>query len=593
MPAGPGRERAEGNETGSVTSELQHAIVDQLDRVLRSPTFLPSDRLKRFLDFVVREAIDGRGGNLKEYVIGVRVFKKHASFDPRTDPIVRVQARRLRSKLEQYYDSVGAMDALIIELPRGGYAPAFKHRAEPEPPEPARPHEAIGRNTIAIREFEDLSGSAELASFGKGVREELIHRLARVQGLRVVAAPDTPGTLTLGGAAVMVTGSVRRSAHQLRINVQLLDSHSRSYLWSASIDGNVNDIFAAQEAVAAAVVSKLTANGENSRPVGGYFRSLDNLPAQNLYLQGRYHLNQRTEESLRKSLDFFEKAIAENGQFALAHSGLADAYALLGHYGVLGPTDVWTKATSLAASAVMLDEFSAEAHSSLAHAKATQDWDWAGAERAFLRAIELDPRYATAHHWYATSCLAPLARLDSALHEMRIAQDLDPVSSIVARDLAVMLFYRREWDAALDQCDHTIELNAHFAPAYWTLGCIQEQRGDFDESVAAFQRAVHLSPKTPRMLSALGRTFALSHRRELALGILRELESTARERYVSPLEFAWMHFSLGDCDDAFTWLTKAVDDRAFDVLSMNVDPRFDPWRQDARFDALLARLQLR
>lgn len=589
----PARESNRPRAEGVVEQEESvRAIVEQLDRVLRSAAFQQSDRLKRFLEFVVQEAVDGRGGNLKEYVIGVHVFKKHVSFDPRTDPIVRVQARRLRAKLEQYYGEAGQHDALIIELPRGGYAPVFKQRSELQSVLPESPRVFPGRNTIAIHEFEDLSSSPELASFGKGVREELIHRLSRLQGLRIVASVQTDANevAPVPAAAVFIEGSVRRAGNMLRVTVHMLDSMSSSYLWSASIDGDLSDPFTAQEKVAAAVVQKLTADLSNDRPAGGYARPIENLSAQNLYLQGRYHLNQRTEESLRKALDFFEKAIAEDGQFALAQSGLADAYALLGHYGVMGPSDVWQKATSLAASAVMLDEHSAEARTSLAHAKATQDWDWAGAELEFQRAITLNPRYATAHHWYAASCLAPLGRLDDALTEMRIAQEIDPVSAIVARDLATVQFYRRDYDAALDQCDHTIELNPYFAPAYWTLGCIQEQRGDFDEAVAAFQRAVHLSPKTPRMLSALGRTFALSDRREQALEMLRELEAIAKDRYVSPLEFSWIHFALGDIDNGFQWLARAFDDRSFDLLSMNVDPRFDPWRGEARFQSLLRRL---
>ena len=179
----------------------------------------------------------------------------------------------------------------------------------------------------------------------------------------------------------------------------------------------------------------------------------------------------------------------------------------------MGPSDVWTKAASSAATAVMLDNDSGEAHTSLAHVKSTQDWDWSGAEREFRRAISLNPRNATAHHWYATSCLAPLGRLDEALDEMLLAQSIDPVSAIVARDVASMHFYRRDFQTALERCDHTIELNPHFGAAYWTLGLIQEQLKDFDESEAAFQRAVHLSPSMPRVHGALGRTYALSGRR--------------------------------------------------------------------------------
>jgi serine/threonine-protein kinase len=188
------------------------------------------------------------------------------------------------------------------------------------------------------------------------------------------------------------------------------------------------------------------------------------------------------------------------------------------------------------------------------------------------------------------SCLSPLGRLDEALDEMTAAQALDPVSSIVARDLAVIHFYRRNFETALEQCDHTIELNPHFAPAYWILGVIQEQRKDFDESAAAFQRAVHLSPQTPRMHGALGRTFALSGHKKQALDVLRKLEAYARERYVSPLEFAWIQFALGETDLGFRWMQKALDDRSFDLISIKVDPRFDPLKDDRRFRAIASRM---
>ena len=188
------------------------------------------------------------------------------------------------------------------------------------------------------------------------------------------------------------------------------------------------------------------------------------------------------------------------------------------------------------------------------------------------------------------SCLAPLGRLDEALNEIKIAQSIDPVSSIVARDLAIIHFYRRDFEMALEQCDHTIELNPHFAPAYWMLGVIQEQLKDFDESAAAFQRAVHLSPQTPRMHGGLGRTFALSGQRERALEVLQKLEAYAKERYVSPLEFAWIHFALGEPDLGFKWLTKASDDRAFDLISIKVDPRFDALRDERRFVTIAKRM---
>ncbi len=576
----------------AASASPDRTVLDQLDRILASETFQQADRLKRFLTFIVREAVAGRGGELKEYVIGVQVFRKEDGFDPRTDPIVRVQARRLRAKLMRYYSEEGRSDPLTVELPKGGYAPVFHGREAPPPAQRSVGAALVSRNSIVVLPFLNHSGDSELDVFGKGVADEVVHRLAQLSGLRVLQAGDDGEATARTAAALMVGGAVRRAGSRVRVSVHLLDGGSGVYLWSELVDGDITDAFAVQERVAEAVTTKLEPDAAEGPGAFRVARSGVNLAAQNLCLQGRYHLNQRTEEGLTKAVDFFERALAEDSQSAVAHSGLADAYGLLAHYGVRGPGEVWSKSASHAASAVMLDDASAEAHTSLAHAKATQEWDWAGAEREFQRAIALNPRYATAHHWYAASCLAPLGRLDEALDSIRTAQSLDPVSSIVARDLAVIHFYRRDFETALEQCDHTIELNPHFAPAYWMLGVIQEQLRDFDESAAAFQRAVHLSPRTPRMHGALGRTFALSGRRAQAIEVLQKLEDYARERYVSPLEFAWIHFALDAIDVGFQWLAKARDDRSFDLISLKVDPRFDPLRSDERFAPLLKRMGL-
>ena len=566
----------------------EHAAVrEHLARILASRAFHQGDRLKRFLAFIVSEAIAGHRNELKEYVIGVQVFGKEESFDPRTDPIVRVQARRLRAKLEQYYREEGHGDALIVDLPKGGYAPVFARREAPAPQKRAAAAAAVDRNTVAVLPFADHTGARDLEYFCRGVREEIVHRLTRLPGLRVLASDEPRASSDpAGDAAMIIGGSVRRSGDRLRLTAQLADGASGCYLWSESIDATVGDAFDGQERMAGAIVRKLEAELTRGAPTGAPRRAAENMTARNLYLQGRYHLNQRTEEGLRKAVDFFEKTLAEDAQNAPAHSGLADAYGLLNHYGMLGPAEAWTKAASCAASAVMLDGNSAEAHTSLAHVKSTQEWDWTGAEREFQRAIALDPRYATAHHWYATSCLMPLGRLDEALDQLRIAQSIDPVSSIVARDLAVVHFYRRDFEGALDQCDHTIELNPHFAPAYWILGVIQEHRREFDESIAALQRAIQLAPRASRMHGALGRTLALAGRKKMAVDVLRTLEAKAKDGYVSPMEFAWIHIGLGDLDAGFRWLAKASDERAFDLIHMNVDPRFDPLRDDRRFHAI-------
>jgi len=254
------------------------------------------------------------------------------------------------------------------------------------------------------------------------------------------------------------------------------------------------------------------------------------------------------------------------------------------------PADVWARAASAAATAVMLDDRSAEAHTSLAHAKSTQDWDWTGAEREFQRAIALDPRYATARHWYAMSCLVPLGRLDDALDQILLAQSLDPVSSIIAREVSLIHYYRRDFEAALEQCDHVVELNPHFAPAYWALGFIQELRREPDESIAAFQRAVQLSPQSPRMQAALGRALAIAGKRPLASKVLKTLNELATHRYVSPADVALVYFALGQNEVGFEWLERARAERSFEMLAIKVDPKWDALRESARFAGIVARV---
>jgi len=446
--------------------------------------------------------------------------------------------------------------------------------------------------------FADHSAERNLGYFCGGLVQELIHRLARIEAVCVVLSPGADAVPTANGpqprgqVAMLLSGAVRQAGEHVRVTVQLVDTTIASYLWSKSIDVALADVLAAQDQVADAVASALETMLQDEPHRRGVRRPGDNLAARNLYLQGRYHLNQRTDEGLLKALDFFEKAIVEDAHMALAHSGLADAHGLLAHYGVRQPSLAWTQAASSAATAVMLDDRSAEARTSLAHVKATQDWDWLGAEREFQMAIAYDAGYATAHHWYAMSCLVPLGRLDEALQEMRIAETLDPVSSIVARDLALIHAYRRDYETALEQCDHTIELNPHFSPAYWALGIIQEQRQDLDEAIAAFQRAIDLSPHSPRMQAGLARTLALSGKKPLALASLRRLEATAKQRYVSPIEFAAVRLALDQLEAGFRWLQRACDDRAFDVLALKVDPRFEPLKHDPRLQTLLQSIGL-
>jgi serine/threonine-protein kinase len=258
-------------------------------------------------------------------------------------------------------------------------------------------------------------------------------------------------------AAMIVSGSVRASGTRLRIAAQLVDTGSRCYLWSESIDADTADLFGAQERVARAIMQRLEPEFAGGSRLTGR-RPTENLAAHNLYLQGRYHLSQRSEEGLVKALEFFGKALVEDPQYALAHSGLADAYGLCNHYGVMGPSDVWTKAASSAATAVMLDDDSAEAHTSLAHVKSTQDWDWAGAEAEYKRALALNPSDSSAHYWYA-DYLSKMRRPEEAIKEARRARELDPVSAVARAFLGFILYRARRYDEALQECRKAVKLN--------------------------------------------------------------------------------------------------------------------------------------
>lgn len=573
-------------------------VREQLDRILKSKAFQTVERLKRFASFIVSETIEGRGDQLKEFVVGMQVFNKESSFDPRNDPIVRVQARRLRARLARYYAEEGQSDEIVIELPKGGYAVTLQRRENPSPRRSVTAS-LVSRNTVVVLPFADHSASGDLGYFCEGLAQEIIDQLAKAENTRVIAwdssqgipPPDAAPAASRMNAAIVIGGSVRRFRDDARITAQLIDGASGCYIWSESFDHKLDDGFAVQEQVAKVILKRLQ-EGPSAHGVKSKRTPTDNLAAYNLYLQGRYHMSQRTEEALRKAVDFFEKVIAEDPHYAEAYSGLADAYGLLAHYGGVAPADVWTKAASNAAWAVLQDDSSVEAHTSLAHVKATQDWDWKAAELEYKRAIQLDPRYPTVHHWYGMSCLAPMGRLDEALDELLLAQALDPISPIIARDLAVIHYYRRNYDAALEQCDATIELNPHFPPAYLTLGLIQEQMEDYDESAAAFQRASQLSPESPRTRAALARTLARQGTLKEATAMLRQLCELSEKRYVSPFEIASTHFALGLTDKGFDWLKRAFQDRCFELVSLKVDPRFDEIKSDQRFPRLANRLGL-
>jgi serine/threonine-protein kinase len=569
-------------------------IRSHVEKIVRNRAFAQSERMRRFLRFTVDYCLNQRGEDLKEYLIGVEVFDKRADYDPRLDPIVRVEARRLRSKLKEYYETEGRNDELVIEFPKGGYVPHFRHRRAVTPPRPD-----TRASAMAVLPFTNLGPAPDQDYFADGLAEELIHGLTRIRGLRVVAwrsaaqLREKQDDLAAIGDQLkvgsVITGSVRRVANRVRVTVQLVETATGVYLWSDTYDRELQDVFLMQEDISRAVVGALRI--QLGRESGGATRPLRNVEAHNFYLQGRHHWNKRTPEGLRKSIQLFEQAVALDPEFGLGFAGLADAYALLADYGLFSPTEMVPKAKAAAMRAIEVEPGLGEAWASLALICGLNDWEWDEAIRDYERAIELNPGYATAHHWYAVDCLALLGRTDEALHEIEIAHQLDPLSPMINEGKGYIRLLRREYDLAMRHHYESLDLDPFFYKSFSAIGRTYIQRGMYAEAIEMFKRAQSLAGEIPNLLSALAQAHALAGDRDTARRILQQLHELARQRYVSPTCFAVVHLGLGENERAL-WLESACAERATPLAAVGVHPLYDPLRSDPRFKALLRRIRL-
>ncbi len=581
----------------------KRAISAQLERILGSPSFVNSERLSRLLRHAVQSATDGKQEQLKEYSLALSVFDKHETFDPRFDPIVRVEAGRLRTRLTHYYETEGREDPLIIDLPKGSYVPRFASQAAKQTASEARGQfQTYSSNWIAVLPFADHSPGGDKEYFCDGMTEELINALTKLRGLRVSAwtsalrlrvAHDYRKIAEQLKVGTIVAGSVRKDGERLRITVQLIDTSNGCYLWSEIYDRELKDVFAIQEELSQAIAGMLKvqiADDQNKSMVKRYTESVD---AYKLYLKGRYCWNQRSEQSLRKSIEFFEQAILLDQRYAPAYSGLADSLALLGNSGAVPPKDVKAKAMNAALKAVELGPMLAEAHTTLGHFRATYCWDWKSACAEYKAAMALNPAYATVHHWYAITYLAPLGLLDDALTEMQKAEELDPLSVSIKRDIAIILCNSGRFENAIAQCKRAIELEPSFQTSYWALGLAYEGLKEYEQAVGAFEQALRgAAIQTPRLLGALGHSYALWGKLRQAEEVLNRMNELACTRYVPPFDYALVNLGLGRRETSFHYLEQAYRCRSYDLVSIKVDPRFDGLRADPKFEKLLKRLGL-
>jgi len=314
--------------------------------------------------------------------------------------------------------------------------------------------------------------------------------------------------------------------------------------------------------------------------------------AYQLYIKGRYQWNQRSEAGLKKATEYFARAIETDPDYARAYSGLADSYTTLGYLSHLAPRDVFPKANQAATRALQLDATLTEPHTSLAYVRLYYDWDWTEAETAFRRAITLNPNYTTAHHWYAVY-LTAMGRFEQALAAIGRAQGLEPTSLIVNTDLGFVLYYSRQYEAAIKQLQMVIEMNPEFPLAHFWLGRAYQEKRMYEDAIAEFQRTESVLHGWPVVMAATGYVQGVSGRRDEALETLGKLKRLAKERYVTPYGVALVHAGLGEKDQALVWLDRALEDRSHWLVWLKLDPRLDTLRSDHRFRSLLLAVGLR
>ena len=455
---------------------------------------------------------------------------------------------------------------------------------------------------IAILPFTDISPERNQEYFCEGLAEELISALGGLDQLRVASRTasfrfrNADVDLREIGRALKVTsileGSVRKSGNQLRIVVKLVDVKTGYPLWSEKYDRQLNDIFEIQDDISRAVVEKLHITFALSASTKRLRQEPTNLRAYEFYLKGRYFWNKRTEENLRQSIDHFERALAEDRDYALAHAGLADAYVTLALYGAVRPESAMPRAKKAADRALELRNELPEALTSRACIHAIFDWDWHLAAKEFDTAIRLSPRYAQARQWYAVNCLAPLGQFDRAKAELQHAVELEPVSLAIATSLGVLHFFERDYDRAITQFQAVLEMDEGFGIAHYFIGQAYLEQRLHAEAIRALKQAVLLTRRSSETVAMLGYAQAVAGLRQEAVKALSELSQRAAERYVSPVLRSQVHLGLEEYDRAIASLDEAFRLRSADIIWLNVRPAFDVIRSDARIVGLLRKLGL-
>lgn len=457
--------------------------------------------------------------------------------------------------------------------------------------------------SIAVLPFENRSSSADMDYLCDGLAESLIYRLSQLPNLKVSPTSsvmrykgkgDELNTIAneLSVRAVL-TGRLVQRGDNLTISLELIDVRNKRLLWGEQYDRRMSELLATQREIAREIVDKLKLKVTGQEP-GLTKHYTESNEAYQLYLKGRFYFNKRNETGLQKSLEYYQQAIEKDPAFALAYTGLADTYALLGSPesgGSMSPNETLPKAKAAAMKALEIDESLAEPHVSLALVKYQYDRDWMGADREFKRAIELNPNYPLAHHWYAIY-LAGVDRHAEALAEIKRAHELDPLSLPIAAWLGRMLDRNGKSDEAIVELLKAIELDPNFVMTHRGLGNVYENNGRYKEAIAKSQEVAKLAGVKPTTIADLARTYALAGQRDEAEKYLNQLLQLSKQQYVSPTSVAMIYVALGDKDKAFKWLDDADKAHDLNLMLLKSDARLAMLRSDSRFAELVRRIGL-
>ncbi|MEO8349388.1 MAG: tetratricopeptide repeat protein, partial [Acidobacteriota bacterium] len=452
--------------------------------------------------------------------------------------------------------------------------------------------------SLAVLPFLNPGGDAEMEYLTEGITESLINDLAQLRRLRVMATstmfrfrgdsdPQEVGR-QLGVGAVL-SGRVAPRGSSLAISVELVDASNGFRLWGARYDRPIADLLAVQEEIAHEISSnlKLTLDPEHRKRLAKRYAA--DREAYPLYLKGRFHWNKSTVPGIRKAIEYFEQAIEKDPAYALAWAGLSDCWGALGmdRYAAMPPLEALPKAKATARKAIEIDDRLAEAHTSLAWARAL-NWEWKGAEEDFRRAIDLNPEYAHSHRFYGFM-LGSLGRFDESLTQYERALVIDPLSLIINCDYGWAFYCGRRYGEAIDQLRRTVEMDAAFPQTYLWLGLAYQGAGRLTESAEAFTEGARLTNGSPTMLAGLAQTRALGGDFTNAENILADMKERAKTGYVPMVAMVQLHLALRDVDGTFEWLAKAFEYRASFLVPMKVYPFLDPIRDDPRFREMLRR----